>query len=51
MAGRPAVESLAATMQNATAVVIPRASHFAWVENPAEYSDAVESFLHQHVHV
>jgi pimeloyl-ACP methyl ester carboxylesterase len=51
MAGRPAVESLAATMQNASAVVIPRASHFAWVENPAEYSDAVESFLHQHVHV
>jgi pimeloyl-ACP methyl ester carboxylesterase len=50
MAGPRAVESLADVMADASVAVIPRASHFAWVENPGAYTEKVEHFLHQHVH-
>lgn len=51
MAGAAAVESLVHPMPRASARVIAHAGHFAWVENPVSYADAVEQFLRHAVRV
>ncbi|MFN2527493.1 MAG: alpha/beta fold hydrolase [Candidatus Baltobacteraceae bacterium] len=46
----PAQHDLAALLPQAQIVVIPRAGHFTWFEQPAAFLRAVDPFLNAHSH-
>ena len=45
LTGVAAVHAVAASFPTASAVVLPRAGHFPWVDEPDAFADAVRSFL------
>jgi len=45
LTGLASVDAVAACFRSARTVVLPRAGHFPWVDEPAAFADAVRGFL------